>query len=352
MKQNPHNIYIHVPFCKSKCKYCAFFSQQCAEPDWEKYTKNICEEIIFWGQKLGKINIPTIFFGGGTPSLVPQRYIEQILQTIHNNFSIQDNIEITLESNPATINKTKLSDLQQMGINRLSVGVQRLNDEELNFLGRIHSTQDAVVLINDAKSLGLRVSADFIYGIPNDTPQKISNICTQINSLELMHCSLYELTIEQNTPFGKMNLNMPNNDDMAIMYQTIAEKLTLPRYEVSNYAQNGNECQHNQNVWDGEPYIGIGQGAAGRILIDNIWFEQLGNNEMLKTLSDKERAIEKILTGMRTIRGCQLTQDVKNVIDINWVTNHPEYVKVSDNRIAATKQGMLILDNIITNVVK
>lgn len=278
--------------------------------------------------------------------------MEQILNTIRQNFLIENNAEITLEANPATIDENKLRDFQDMGINRLSVGVQRLNDEELRFLGRAHDTRDAIELINTAQDLKLRVSADFIYGISGDTEKTVANMCHQINNLGLTHCSLYELTIEENTPFGKMNLNMPSNDEMAIMYQTISSNLELPRYEVSNYATPENQCVHNSNIWNGEPYIGIGQGAAGRILIDGIWYEQKGNAEVFNPLTEKERAIEKILTGLRTIRGCQLTQDVKNVIDIDWVKNHPQYIQISDDTICATNDGMLILDNIITNVVK
>lgn len=352
MKQRPHNIYIHIPYCKSKCRYCAFFSHACAEPDWADYTDSICKEVAFWASKLNHCTVPTIFFGGGTPSLIPQKYMEQILNTIRQNFLIENNAEITLEANPATIDENKLRDFQDMGINRLSVGMQRLNDKELQFLGRAHDTRDAIELINTAQDLNLRVSADFIYGIPGDTEKTVANMCHQINNLGLTHCSLYELTIEENTPFGKMNLNMPSNDEMAIMYQTISSNLELPRYEVSNYATPENQCVHNSNIWNGEPYIGIGQGAAGRILIDGVWYEEKGNAEIFNPLTEKERATEKILTGLRTIRGCQLTQDVKNVIDIDWVKNHPQYIQISDDTICATNDGMLILDNIITNVVK
>lgn len=352
MIQRPHNIYIHVPYCKSKCRYCAFFSHACAEPDWENYTNSICKEIVFWANKLNHNTVPTIFFGGGTPSLIPQKYMEQILNTIRQNFLIENNAEITLEANPATIDAIKLHDFQSMGINRLSVGVQRLNDEELRFLGRAHNAHDAVELICIAQDLNLRVSADFIYGIPDDTEQSVKNLCRQINNLGLTHCSLYELTIEENTPFGKMNLNMPSNDEMATMYQSITKNLDLPRYEVSNYATPENQCRHNSNIWNGEPYIGIGKAAAGRILIDGIWYEQKGNAEVFNPLTEKERAIEKILTGLRTIRGCQLTQDIKNVIDIDWVKKHPQFIQISDNTIRTTGDGMLILDNLITNVVK
>ena len=352
MNQNAHNIYIHVPFCRSKCKYCAFFSHPCVEPDWDGYAERICTEIAYWGQKLGRILVPTVFFGGGTPSLVPQVNMARIITTLRKHFIIPDNAEISLEANPATIDKDKLYALQHLGFSRLSVGVQRLDDKELQFLGRIHTSVEAIELLDIAMGLNMHVSGDFIYGIPGDTVANVINICKKINSIGLRHCSLYELTIEKDSVFGKMNLDMPSNEEMADMYQAISQHLCLPRYEVSNYATSGDHCHHNQNVWDGEPYIGIGQGAAGRVLLDGIWYEQSGNFALFEPLSTKARAIEKILTGMRTVRGCQLTQDVKNVIDIDWVTAHPQYVQISDGRISATASGLLILDSIITNMVE
>ncbi len=352
MKNTAHNIYIHVPFCASKCNYCAFFSRACKNPDWGKYTTAICDEINLWAQKLGKIDIPTIFLGGGTPSLMPTGAVKKILDTIATNFNASQTAEITMESNPGTLTADKLRDLKTIGINRLSVGVQSLDDDRLKFLGRKHTVADAIRLLTAAQDLGLRVSADFIYGLPNDTEQDIIKMCQQINNLGLRHCSLYELTIEQNTPFGKINLEMPDNDTMAQMYTAIANTLALPRYEVSNYATPDNECKHNQNVWDGEPYIGIGNGAAGRILMANAWYEQTGGDISMQPMSDSTRAIEKIITGMRTIRGCQLTEAVKNAIDIDWVKNNPNLVQIKDNRISATGQGLLILDEVIVNLVK
>ena len=163
---------------------------------------------------------------------------------------------------------------------------------------------------------------------------------------------MYELTIEADTPFGKMNLPMPDNDTMAQMYMAIGDNLNIPRYEVSNYAIPGAECQHNQNVWDGQPYIGIGRGAAGRILIDNVWYEQRGNHAQFEPISDDTRAVEVVITGMRTVRGCQLPGATKNVIDMNWAKSHPDLVQINGERISATPQGMLILDDIIVNLVK
>ena len=352
MKVPAHNIYIPVPFCIAKCNYCAFFSQVCKNPDWDAYTTKICEEIQQWGQKLNAPDVPSVFFGGGTPSLMPTQSFEQIICAIKNNFHLDTNAEITLESNPKTLNKHKLTEFVATGVNRLSVGVQRLNDDDLIFMGRKHNVDDAISLIHDSQDIGLRVSADFIYGLPNDTTDSVITLCQEINKLELTHCSMYELTIEPNTPFGKQNLNMPKNEEMASMYNAIGETLNLKRYEVSNYAMAGDECRHNQNVWDGQPYIGIGQGAAGRICINNQWYEQMGNGQQCSPISDTVHATEMIITGMRTIRGCQLTDDVKNVIDMDWVNKNLTLVQISENRIAPTKQGMMILDDIIVKMVK
>ena len=348
----PHNIYVHVPFCVSKCNYCAFFSRACAAPDWDAYENNIIAEITKWGQTLGHPDVPTIFFGGGTPSLMPVASFRKIIQTIADNFHIVQNCEITLESNPGTLDGNKLDAFCDSGVNRLSVGVQALDDRRLKFLGRRHTVRDALQLLDAAQHKNIRLSADFIYGLPGDTPDDIVQLCDGINSCGLGHCSMYELTIEENTPFATMNLDMPSNDDMAAMYTIIGTRLNLPRYEVSNYAVCGAECKHNMNVWDGAPYIGIGPGAAGRIFMDDTWYEQMGNDELFRPMSDTARATERIITGMRQVRGMMLDKDSKKIINMDFVDAHPELVtKTHDGRIAATLRGMLVLDDVILNMV-
>lgn len=348
-----YNIYVHVPFCSSKCNYCAFFSHACANPDWDQYADGIISEINYWGKKLCAPDVATVFFGGGTPSLMPPQFFDKILTAIRKNFNLDQNCEVTLESNPGTINHDRLVDFCNAGVTRLSVGVQSLSDEKLKFLGRRHTVKDAMNLISDAIKQNIRLSADFIYGMPHDTTDDIIKMCQDINSIGLRHCSLYELTLEPNTVFGKMNLDMPSNTEMADMYMAIDDTLDLQRYEVSNYAAPGFECAHNQNVWDGAPYIGIGRGAAGRIKIGNQWYEQMGNNEVFAKIDSKTRAIERIITGMRQVRGVKLDPGIQKVINMDFVTSNPELLNITtDNRIAATKQGMLILDDIILNMTR
>lgn len=336
----------------SKCNYCAFYSFACKNPDWAEYANKICNELKFWSQKLGKPTVPTIFLGGGTPSLMPVSIFEQIMNCINQNFVIAENCEITLESNPGTIDKDKLSGFISNGANRLSVGVQSLNDEELKFLGRRHDVKTAVNLLETAKNMNLRVSADFIYGLPNQKTEDVIKLCENINKLGLSHASMYELTIEKNTPFGKMNLNMPDNEEMAKMYDAIPHVLSLPRYEVSNYAISGNECRHNLNVWSGDAYIGIGKGAAGRVFCDGVWFEQRGNFECFEKISNDTRAVEKILTSMRTMRGVKLDEDIKKQLNFDWIYSHKDLVEIDGEYLHTTQNGLLILDDIIVDIIK
>ncbi len=349
---NAHNIYIHVPFCKSKCRYCAFYSRACSSPDWDAYVNGIITELDYWAGRLGKIQIPTIFLGGGTPSLMPVECFDKIIRHINKKFSMCHNAEITLEANPGTVDVQKMHDFKEAGANRISIGVQSLDDKKLTYLGRTHSADDAIKALDNAHKIGIRVSADFIYGLPGENADDIVNMCNAINDLGLSHCSMYELTIEDGTPLAKSNPTMPDNNTMAQMYIAIQDTLNIPRYEVSNYATPGNECQHNMNIWDGNAYIGIGDGAAGRIFWNNQWYEQRGNNAMFTPISDTERAIEKIITGMRTARGVRLTDDVKNVINMDAIYSMPELLQTDGARLGATDAGMLVLDDIVVKIVR
>ncbi|MBO4683420.1 MAG: radical SAM family heme chaperone HemW [Alphaproteobacteria bacterium] len=347
-----HNIYIHVPFCVAKCRYCAFFSRACSAPDWDQYVSNINQEIRLFSRQLGKISVPTIFFGGGTPSLMPTKVFDSILTEIRKNLNLAPDAEITIEANPKTIDDNKISEFAKIGMNRISIGVQSFDDEKLKFLGRIHSADDARRTLDGALRHGLRVSADFIYGLPNETVAAVIKTCQEINSIGLSHCSMYELTIEPNTPLGQSNPEMPDNETMADMYNAINDNLCLPRYEVSNYAVPGQECRHNQNVWDGEPYIGIGTGAAGRVLLNGVWYEQLGGNKQFEPMSDADRAIERVITGLRTVRGVKLDEHVKNIINLEFAKSCPDMLSFNGDRLAATAKGMLVLDDLITKLVK
>lgn len=305
-----------------------------------------------WATKLGRFTAPTVFFGGGTPSLMPTHIFARIIKTIHQNFNVAPNAEITIESNPKTLDAVRLREFMDAGVNRLSVGVQALDDARLQFLGRCHDTHDARELLDTALNMGVRVSADFIYGLPNDTVDDVVKLCQEINKIGLSHASLYELTIEPDTVFGKMTLEMPTNSQMADMYNAIDDALHLPRYEVSNYATPGNECVHNLNIWDGAPYIGIGAHAAGRVFINDTWYQQLGAGAEFMPISNAERATEMVITGMRTTRGVKLNKATESVIDMGFVHANPDLVTYKNGRVSATKKGMLILDELLLNLTR
>ncbi len=337
----------------SKCNYCAFFSRACATPDWDAYLNGIVSELQHWGRVLPGAEIPTIFFGGGTPSLMPVRVFDAIMREIRTRFSVSPDCEVSIEANPGTLNPEKLSDFCAAGVNRLSVGVQSLDDNRLQFLGRRHSARDARQLLECAQGRGIRLSADFIYALPGDTPDDVIQICNDINKLSLTHCSMYELTIESGTPFAKMNLTMPSNDAMADMYCAIADTLALSRYEVSNYAHPDEQCRHNLNIWHGAPYIGIGTGAAGRVLVDGIWYEQMGAGRCFNPMSNRDRATEMVITGMRTMSGVTINNEISSIIDWDFVDMHPDLVvKKSGTQIAPTDKGILVLDDMLTDLIR
>ena len=283
--------------------------------------------------------------------MMPCNIFARIMESLYKNFNILPDAEITIEANPGTIEDARLREFINFGANRVSIGVQSFDDARLKFLGRIHSADDARRLLDSALESRVRVSGDFIYGLPGDTADYVKKLCTEINNTGIKHCSMYELTIEPNTPFGKMNLTMPDNEQMADMYTAIQENLNLPRYEVSNYAAPGQECRHNQNVWDGAPYIGIGEGAAGRIFLDGKWFEEMGCGVKFEPISLRERAIERVITGMRTMRGVLVDDDVKKIINIVFAKSNPDMLRFDGNRLSATDNGILVLDDLIPKLV-
>lgn len=314
----------------------------------------IIRDLDKYANIIGGATVPTIFFGGGTPSLMPVDVFSKIMARINSKFHIAENAEITLESNPGTIDTKKLGNFISAGVNRLSVGVQSLDDVRLKYLGRRHDVATAINLLRTAAARNIHVSGDFIYGVPGDTPEYVSDLCRQINDLGLTHCSMYELTIEPGTPLAAQNPIMPTNDAMAEMYDAIGRKLNLARYEVSNYSRPGHECRHNQNVWDGAPYVGFGRGAAGRVFVDGAWYEQTGGDDgIFNKLSSHDRAVEKIITGMRTTRGVYLSDDVAAAINMVFAKSVPDMIiMTSENRICTTDKGRLILDDLLVKLVR
>ncbi len=264
-------IYIHIPFCKQKCKYCDFNSYSGLENMSSSYTKILIQEIK--NRSLTGRTADTVYIGGGTPTYINTEYIEEIMDALINAFDITMGAEITIECNPGTVDFETLSRLKQSGINRLSIGLQSDNDAILKTLGRIHTYKEFKECLNNAHKAGFdNISADLMFGLPGQTREIWKNTLDNISALPLNHISAYSLKIEQGTPFYNMynsgSLDIPNDDMNRLMYDDCAETLVqngFERYEISNFARDKKISRHNIKYWQCEDYIGFGAGACSCI---------------------------------------------------------------------------------------
>ncbi len=258
-------IYIHVPFCVKKCSYCDFYSVSYEKDISEKYVDAVIRNLRYYSDK--KRITDTVYFGGGTPSLLSPEQIARILCEINNNFNLAENSEITLETNPNTVDFEKLSELRKIGINRLSVGVQSMIDRELVFLGRIHSAERAEKTVIDAHRAGFEnISCDLMIALPEQSGDSLRYSIEKISALPVNHVSAYILKTEQGTPFDcdEIKNRLPDDDTVAGLYLEmvrILESMGFEQYEVSNFAKKGFESRHNCRYWKCSDYIGIGPSA-------------------------------------------------------------------------------------------
>lgn len=256
-------IYIHVPFCVRKCPYCDFYSVPQTAERMEQYGTALCR---FLRQMQTDLPVDTIYFGGGTPSLLPVSLLEEILQTIAGTVSLRQP-EITLECNPATVDRKTLQQLREIGINRLSIGVQSLSDVQLKRLGRLHDAKTAIETVEQAAAAGFQnLSCDVMLALPKQTTAELQGTLTQLTALSIQHISAYLLKVEPETPFASMNWvqQLPDEDATADFYLQTVETLQAAgflQYEISNFAKAGYESRHNCKYWNCEPYLGFGASA-------------------------------------------------------------------------------------------
>ena len=263
---NTIGLYIHIPFCKSKCHYCDFYSMPANENSYDKYTDVLCKKIKDWGET-AKESVSTIYFGGGTPSVIGENRLVKIIGAINESFTILENAEITVEINPESGRYFDFRKLKENGFNRISLGMQSANDDELKILGRIHTTEDVEVTINKAKQSGFNnISLDLMMGIPLQTIYSLKNSIDFCNNCGVTHISSYILKIEKGTRLFQIKdeLDFPDDDLQAELYLYAVEYLkTLgyEQYEISNFSKQGFESVHNTNYWKCKEYIGIGPSA-------------------------------------------------------------------------------------------
>lgn len=289
---SPMEIYIHIPFCIRKCDYCDFLSGPSGPKEQADYVQALLREIQAAEEGEGR-SVSSIFIGGGTPSVLDERLLGDILREIRNRFKMKEDAEITIEVNPGTANIGKLQAYREMGINRLSIGLQSPEDRELKILGRIHNYGQFLETYQEARTVGFdNINIDLMSAIPDQTYEGwVKNLRT-VAELEPEHISAYSLIVEEGTPFAARKLNLPDEDTEYNMYEATAQILKeygFEQYEISNYARKGRECRHNVGYWTRQDYLGFGLGASSLY-----GKERFANTADMKKYLENSRNPEKI----------------------------------------------------------
>ena len=375
-------LYIHWPFCISKCPYCDFNSHVRESVDHAQWESVLLRELNYYGEKTQGQQLQSIFFGGGTPSLMEPRTVESLINAVKSHWSVAPDLEITLEANPGTVDSERFKAFHQSGINRLSMGIQSLHDSSLQFLGRKHSAEEAIAAIEVARDTFPRYSFDLIYARPEQTLEEWEQELVQALDLAGDHLSLYQLTIEQGTAFytqqSRGDFHIPEDELAADMYlrtDEIMREAGRPAYEVSNYAKPGQESRHNLMYWRYQDYIGIGPGAHGRLTVDNtkvatrgvkapeLWLEQVkgqghGAAETLQ-VDQRQQIHEFFLMGLRLVEGVSVSQfekmfgtEFEKVINIHSLTalKNEGYLGFDGETLKTTLKGRLCLNTVLRNL--
>ena len=363
-------IYVHIPFCKQKCKYCDFISFTNCEEKYEKYFESIIKEIENKKINISNTVVSTIYIGGGTPSIVPPKFIEQILNKIRSKFNVSDKAEITIEINPGTVNKEKLQYYKNIGINRLSIGLQSADDRILNLIGRIHTYTEFEEAYTLARSIGFKnINVDLMIGLPTQSIEDITKTLNCIIEKNPEHISVYSLIVEEETKMFELisnnKLQLPNEKTEREMYwlvkNTLAEKGYF-QYEISNFSKKGYESKHNVNCWKQMEYIGYGVAAHSYFnnkrfsnitniveYIKNCEADNIEKNIIINEEQNKEEQMkEYMLLGLRKIEGINI-EEFKNKFEenpleifeyeINKLINE-ELIENTGNFIKLTSKGL------------
>jgi oxygen-independent coproporphyrinogen-3 oxidase len=373
-------LYIHWPFCVSKCPYCDFNSHVRETVDQERWKTALLQDLAYEHERAPDGRIASIFFGGGTPSLMPPDTVAALIEAAENAWGFADRVEITLEANPSSVEASRFGDIGKAGVNRVSLGLQALDDEALRFLGRAHGVDEGLAALATAQSAFRRVSFDLIYGLPGQSEAAWEAELARALSFGAGHLSLYQLTIEPGTRFAalvaKGALQPADPDEMAALYertQAMTEAAGLPAYEISNHARPGEESRHNLAYWRYQPYLGIGPGAHGRRggcatqrhRKPENWLAALARNghgiAEETEIAPADRVTEALLMGLRLREGVDLAalgaiadlapEEIVNMAVIRRLEQHG-LVALEQGRLRATRAGMLLLDGILAEIVR
>ena len=364
-------LYVHWPFCVSKCPYCDFNSHVRASVDQDLWRDALLADLAHEARATDGLALSSIFFGGGTPSLMPPATVAALIEAAERHWGFAPGIEITLEANPSSVEAARFDDLAAAGVNRVSLGLQSLDDEALRFLGRAHGVDEGLAALDTAQSAFGRVSFDLIYALPGQSEAAWADQLARALAFGTGHLSLYQLTIEPGTRFAalaaKGELDPPDPDRGAALYELTRESTEaagLPAYEVSNHARPGEESRHNLAYWRYQAYSGVGPGAHGRRAgaftrrhrKPENWLAALARNghgiEEEGALAPEDAALEALLMGLRLREGVPVAR-VEPVVDLVAVARLCSQGLLSrdSDRLRATPAGMLLLDAILAEIV-
>lgn len=375
-------VYIHWPFCAAKCPYCDFNSHVRHQPvDQARYVKAFETELATMRARTGPRDVSSIFIGGGTPSLMQPETVGAILEAVAKNWTVPAGIEITLEANPSSVEASRFRGYRAAGVNRVSLGVQALNDADLRFLGRLHDVDQALHAIGLARAIFPRLSFDLIYARPGQTPKAWAAELEQAIGHAADHLSLYQLTIEEGTRFFQLyeakKFAIPDPDVAAELYavtQEVTAAHGLPAYEISNHARRGAESRHNLIYWRYGEYVGVGPGAHGRFIEDGrrivtftektpeTWLslvESQGHGVIGgETLTREEEADEFLLMGLRLAEGIDLARyemlSGRSLSGRRLTILQDEglVAPIGNSRLRATPAGMIVLDALVADLAR
>jgi len=372
-------LYLHWPFCQAKCPYFDFNSHVSANIDQARWQAAYLSELDRAAAETENRVLETVFFGGGTPSLMDPSLVYAIIERIRQNWPMVNNPEISLEANPTSVEAGRFAGYRDAGVNRISMGIQALNDDDLRRLGRMHSVKDAQAAFDTARNLFDRVSFDLIYARQNQTLQDWKAELTEALSMAVDHLSLYQLTIEDGTAFGARHAagglkGLPDDDTSADMYlltQEITASAGLGSYEVSNHAREDAQSRHNLIYWRGGDYIGIGPGAHGRLTLAGQKFatetelsplgwllnvEKKRSGESLReAIPVSEQALEYLMMSLRLSEGTDLgryralggkfaPEAVQDLVKLGLI-------EIDETRLRATSQGRPVLNGLLRNLI-
>ena len=359
-------IYIHIPFCTSKCAYCDFYSEADQEKSIPDFIDALSQEIRLRAHVLRNDPVETIYFGGGTPSLLNPDELATILKNIYSSYELTDDPEISIEINPASVNSESLRLYKTLGVNRLSTGVQSFNNDELKYLGRIHTTDDALAIIKDARTAGLdNIGIDLIFGLPVQTKESWEHTLNEAIRLNPEHISCYSLTWNRLTELGKniIEKHIPEPDENAVsdLYLLTHDRLMkagYEHYEISNYAKPDRRCRHNESYWTGKSYLGFGPSAHTYNNNERSWnipdvreyINVLSQPHPRLPMADREvlsedqKAVEHLALALRRSEGVPLHVLGESATSASDLV--PRYGRINEDRFKPNAQGFLVADEI------